>query len=94
MLGWFLYFKIDFKVASLVLLTKVSSFEYLEISRFCTILEKKLFKKPQQFLDQSLQVHCFQLNKFHLCQQRYQTERFYCFQNSLLSTTYFSFSFS
>ena len=44
MLGWFLYFKITFKVASLVLLTKGSPFEYLEISRFCTILEKKLFK--------------------------------------------------
>ena len=36
----FLYFKIAFKFASLVLLTNGSSFEYLEISRFCTILEK------------------------------------------------------
>ena len=44
MLGWFLYFKIAFKVVSLVLLTKGSLFEYLEISRCCTILEKKLFK--------------------------------------------------
>ena len=44
LLGWFLYFKIAFKVGSLVLLTKGSSFEYLELSRFCTILEKKLFK--------------------------------------------------
>ena len=44
MIGWSLYFKIAFKVESLVLLTKVSPFEYLEISRFCTILEKKLFK--------------------------------------------------
>ena len=44
MLGWFLYFKIAIKVASLVLLTKGSPFEYLEISKFCTILEKKLFK--------------------------------------------------
>ena len=42
MLGWFLYFKTTFKVASLVLLTKGSSFEYHEISRFCTILEKKV----------------------------------------------------
>ena len=44
MLGWFLYYKIAFKVASLELLTKGSPFEYLEISRFCTILEKTLFK--------------------------------------------------
>ena len=44
MLGWFLYLKIPLKVASLVLLTKGSPFEYLNISRFCTILEKKLFK--------------------------------------------------
>ena len=43
MLEWFLYFKVAFKVASLVLLTKGSSFEYLEISRFFTILGKKLF---------------------------------------------------
>ena len=40
MVGWFLYFKIAFKVASLALITKGSSFEYLEILRFCTILEK------------------------------------------------------
>ena len=72
MLRWFLYFKIAFKFASLVLLTNSSSFEYLEISRFCTRLEKKLYLKPQQFLDQFLQVHCFQLNEFLLCQQRYQ----------------------
>ena len=43
MLEWFLYFKVAFKVASLVLLTKGSSFEYLEISRFFTILGKTLF---------------------------------------------------
>ena len=71
MLGWFLYFKIAFKVTSLVLPTKGSPFEDLEISRFCTILEKS-YLKPQQFVDQFLQVHYFQLNKFHLCQQRYQ----------------------
>ena len=64
MLGWFLYLTITFKVASLVLLTKGLLFEYLEISRFCTILEKKLFK-PQQFLDQFLQVYYFQLNEIH-----------------------------
>ena len=33
---------------------------------------KKSYLKPQQFLDQFLQVHYFQLNEFHLCQQRYQ----------------------
>ena len=44
MLEWFLYFKIASKVAPLVLLTKGLSFEYLEILRFCTILEEKLFK--------------------------------------------------
>ena len=48
MLGWFLYFKIAFKVASLVLLTKGLSFEYLEILRFCTILEKS-YSKPKVF---------------------------------------------
>ena len=71
MLGWFLYFKIDFRIASLVLLPKGSSFEYPEISRFCAILEKS-YLKLQQFLDQSLQVHSSQLNEFHLCQQPYQ----------------------
>ena len=35
--GWFLYFKIAFKAASLVLLTKGSLFQYLEIQRFYTI---------------------------------------------------------
>ena len=71
MLEWFLYFKIASKVAPLVLLTKGLSFEYLEILRFCTILEKS-YLKPMQFLDQFLQVHYFQLNEFHLCQQTYQ----------------------
>ena len=47
MLAWFLYFKIAFKVTSLVLLTKGSSFEYLEISRFCIILETNLFKTSE-----------------------------------------------
>ena len=73
MLEWFLYFKIASKVAPLVLLTKGLSFEYLEILRFCTILEKS-YLKPMQFLDQFLQVHYFQLNEFHLCQQTYQIE--------------------
>ena len=41
MLGWFLYLKIAFKVASLVLCTKGSLFEYLEMLRSCTILEEK-----------------------------------------------------
>ena len=72
MLGWFLHFKIAFEVASVVLFTKGSLFEYLEISRFSSILEKKSYLKPQQFLDQFLQVHYFQLNQFNLCQQCYQ----------------------
>ena len=42
MLGWFLYFKIDFKVVSLLLLTDGSLFGYLEISRFYVILGKKV----------------------------------------------------
>ena len=50
MLRWFIYFKTAFKVASLVLLTKGLSFEYLEISEFCTILEKN-YLKPRQLLD-------------------------------------------
>ena len=94
MLGWFLYFKIAFKFASLVLLTNGSSFEYLEISRFCTILEKKLYLKPRQFLDQFLQVHCFQVNEFHLSATLSDRRSFTFFQNSLLSTTFFSFRFS
>ena len=71
MLECSVHFKKAFKVASLVLLTKGSSFEYLEISKFCTIMEKS-YLKLQQFLDQFLQVHCFQLNEFHLCKQAYQ----------------------
>ena len=58
MLGWFLYFKIALRVASLVLLTKGSLFEYREISRFCTIMEKN-YLKHQQFLDQFLQAIIF-----------------------------------
>ena len=46
MLGWFLYFRIAFKVGSLILLTIGSSFVYLEILRFWTIFEKKLLKTP------------------------------------------------
>ena len=67
-------------VASLVLLTKGWSSEYLEISRFCTMLEKNYLKA------QKLQVHYFQLNNFIF--------GFTVFQNSLLSTTDFSFRFS
>ena len=33
---------------------------------------KKIYLEPQQFLDQFLQAHYFQLNEFYLCQQRYQ----------------------
>ena len=33
---------------------------------------EKSYLKLQQFLDQFLQVHCFQLNEFHLCKQAYQ----------------------
>ena len=66
MLGWFLYFKIAFQVSSLVLFTKGSPFEYLAISRSCSILEKKLFNNSAV-----LQVHYFQLNEFYLCQQPY-----------------------
>ena len=50
---------------------------------------KKSYLKPQQFLDQFLQVHYFQLNEFHLCQQRYQigevllsSKRAYCLQQT------------
>ena len=94
MLGWFLYFKIAFKVASLVLLTKGSSFEYLEISRFCTIFEKMLFKTSAVSI-WFLQFHYFQLNEFHLCQQPVQIgEALLFFQNDLLSTTNFPFRFS
>ena len=64
MLGWFLYFKIAFKIASLVLLTKGSSFEYLEILRFCTILEEKVIWNLNSF---QISFYKFQLNEFLLC---------------------------
>ena len=44
MLGWFLYFRIAFKVGSVILLTTGSSFVYVEILSFWTLLEKKLLK--------------------------------------------------
>ena len=51
---------------------------------------KKSYLKSQQFLDQFLEVHYFQLNKFHLCEQPYQigevllfSKIAYCLQQTL-----------
>ena len=51
MLGCFLYFKIAFKAQSSMQFINYSSFEILEMSRFCTTLERNYLKLPQ-FQDQ------------------------------------------
>ena len=94
MLGWFLYFKIAFKVASLVLLTKGSPFEYLEISRFCTILEKKLFKTSAVFRS-VFTSSLFSIKRIFPFPATLSDRRgFTVFQNRLLPTSDFSFRFS
>ena len=71
MFGWFLYFKIAFKVTSLVLLTKVRC---LNIFRYqgSVLYWKKSYLKRQQFLDKFSEVYYFKLHEFYLCQQPYQ----------------------
>ena len=76
MLGCFLDFKIAFKSHHQYYSLKVPRLKdpRLNILRYqgSVLYWKKNYIKPQQFLDQFLQVHDFHLNEFHLSQQPYQ----------------------
>ena len=41
---WILYLKITFMVGCLIVFTIDSTFEYLELTRFCTVVDMKLYK--------------------------------------------------
>ena len=49
MVGWFLYFKMPFKVGSFMLPTKGSKLEWFGTCRFFTICKKKSFSKSVKF---------------------------------------------
>ena len=56
---------------SKLLLLKIPRFNILRYQD-SVLYWTKVYLKSQQFLDKFLQVHYFQLNEFHLCQQPYQ----------------------
>ena len=61
-LRWFLYFRIAFIAESLTLSKKVSLLEYLVMSRFCTLFEKKNHLESLQSQDPLWWVHDSQSN--------------------------------
>ena len=66
-LGWFLYLKTAFRVGSLFMFKwKSSSTSYLVISRFLTILEKKIIKAICYFCIIGNQVFVFNQSNFFL----------------------------
>ena len=94
MLGWSLYLNIVLRVGSAMFSVTGSNSLYLEIFRFFTIFEKKLFRLST-VSDSVYKILPFSLILI-LCLMRDLSESkgFTDFQNSLLSVAFFIFKFS
>ena len=94
MLGWSLYLKIALRVGSAMFSVTESNSLYLEIFRFFTIFEKKLFRLSA-VSDSVFKTLPFSLILIlSLMRDLSESKGFTDFQNSLLSVTFFIFKFS
>ena len=90
MLGWSLYLKIELRVGSAMFSVTVSNSLYLEIFRFFTIFEKKLFRVSAVF---TISLFSVILILSLMCDLS-GSKGFTDFQNSLLSVKFLMFKFS